>query len=712
MTIEILSVGSGYKGCSDLPDESRSSSASSRLKGVRQYWTTDSIGSGGSDDARGFGDLRNYPASHDKYDLARLSEWGYSDPGYREKAARKYDVESLALMTRKDVDDYVESFGKLGGLPGFIDAFLRGEPGGRGEGYAKYPAQFRGTRFDSAHGGFLISMNPSNADKIGKTYTDDAATLLERTKDSTGFGLVCFWIPPCAYERYPMFQVLFPNTPIPPDAPERAPAIDTELDRQDRLQHAEDNEAYRERTGIRFLANPIDLGREHVPLLQELKAAVFEHLKSEYKCDPGRHEVKIYSHGPFYMQESGALHFHVRVCEKIHPLEFDLRSLHIDEIIGQLSESGTLKYPSQLASGSLIAYKAVSKSGWADRSGFAITPVPNPWRRPARRAETGVGGVVPIDRSMIKSKYVVPDKSAKKYDAEKIALLSGEALQRRLDRYLDNTILPNFIYDFFVNKHDGRSGSDRSSEKYEAFLRQRDQFAATSYDAKLGSMLLMPNKQYTDGKAECYVDPGGAIERRRASGGIALVGYWLPPGVFEGLETFKQVFGGRSPGLAAPSSPGKRETVAQYNARMGEAFIVNPVDVRPCHLPMLREFKKLALTRLEEVYGMDPNKDRVQMYLHGPIYGSKTAGLHVHVRVNQGLPAGEEDVTLNFDQLLKILEASSSDREAHDRIRGSFRHTSSGTHILYSPVWGPQQFEGIELRYVDNPWRRPSPSLV
>ncbi|MGS0743779.1 hypothetical protein ACVBEF_18455 [Glaciimonas sp. GG7] len=301
-----------------------------------------------------------------------------------------------------------------------------------------------------------------------------------------------------------------------------------------------------------------------------------------------------------------------------------------------------------------------------------------------------------VDRSNRSEGPQISKRSASKYDTQVIGLLAPQAMKERISRYIENTILPNFIHDFFCKKND---------PKFQAFQHHPEQFPATRF-SNSGGMLLMPNPNYLEGRTDSIAEPLSIIEKTRSSAGFALVGYWIPPGVFEKSEAFTMLFGLTSD--TETNIGTTRETVAEYNKRMNMQFIVNSIDVKKHHLPMLKEFKEMSLKHLQEVYGFRPRQDKVNMYLHGPIYGNQTAGLHVHIRVNQRLPAGESDISrLSFDKLLKILEDDTiAENDVQNSILSAFPKTASGQYISYTAL-NKEDFHNIPVTFVPNPWKRP-----
>jgi len=646
-------------------------------------------------------DRRLYPKSHDRYDLAALSKIS-NKPKYTctEKAAKKYNIPELGLVNKENIKSQLEvykSSPSFGGVPGYIDAFFKGEPGGRTEGYALHPEQFCATSFDSRVGGFIISPNQSNIPEKGRSYTDSPSTLLDNTRGNTGFGLVAYWIPPNTYERYPAFQKLFPDTPIPKNAPERESSTSTESNRQERCATQTSNESYKERTGVNYISIPLDLRAEHVPLLEELKEKSLAHLQQVYNCDFTKEKVDIYSHSPFYLRNSCGLHVHIRVNVGQHALEKDLRVVTLDNAIEQLKDLGRIDHFPQTSKGDFVSYAVADLA----KANIPFKKIPNVWAAPVLEEIQGRVSVGPEGekfKELREGRYAVPEKSAKKYDHETIALIDFQNLEKRIKQYENNLIMPNFVHDFLVLPDD---------IKTQAFLKNPEQFAATAFSERNGGIFIMPNSKYVPGKTETFPDPHNVREATRSSGGFALVGYWVPPSVYEGRPVFNQLF--KVDGDLDKSEYVHRETVKEYENRTDISYITNPVDVKKQHLPLLEEFKVLAFNHLSEVYGVKAATDKVDLYLHSPIYGSKTAGLHVHVRVNQEQPAGELDTNaLKLDTLISILKDDYiHDEDISGRILNNIRKTNSGKYMLYSPAWGESQFKDVDVSFVKNPWKRP-----
>jgi hypothetical protein len=334
------------------------------------------------------GDRRLYPSSHDRYDLARLARMP-GDPRYRykEKAVRKYNIPLLGLVEPDVFKAHLLQYRTqacTGGVPGFIDAFFKGEPDGRSGGFAIQPEQFCGTRFDPRFGGFLISPNPSYLPGKSQSFPQAGSVLENTRRAGTGFGLVAYWVPPCTYERYETFARIFPDTDIPTAAPMWKDFSQAPESRHLRSAEQESNDAYKARTGIDFLSVPLDLRAEHIPLLQDLRDSALAHLSQVYGCDAAREKVEIYTHSPIYALDTCGVHFHIRVNEGRHPLERDIRYLSIDDAIAQLHTEGRITHLPTTRSGQVIDCVITVKANKSAANGLVATAVPNVWATPKR----------------------------------------------------------------------------------------------------------------------------------------------------------------------------------------------------------------------------------------------------------------------------------------------------------------------------------------
>ncbi|WP_141696560.1 hypothetical protein [Pseudomonas sp. S3E12] len=313
-----------------------------------------------------------------------------------------------------------------------------------------------------------------------------------------------------------------------------------------------------------------------------------------------------------------------------------------------------------------------------------------------KRREDKLFSLPHVDRTILNRGPLFSKKSAAKYNMPQVGLVSEAGMETRIARYANNPVLPNFIYSFLT---------EPSDPKFLAFRQHPEQFPATPFTAQ-GGIVLMPNTRYIEKYPEVFPEPMDLSTRTRHSGGYALVGYWVPPDLFENRQAFQEVFKYRvNTGVGVDA----RESVGEYEKRTGRTFLVNPVDVQKEHVELLKMFKEMSMRSIEKVYGYQPGKDTAQIYLHSPIYGDSTAGLHIHVRVNQRLPGGEADAgSITLDKMIDVLEGKKfGSGNIKSELFGLMPKTHSGLMVSFNSASNKKQFEGIPVVYVPNPWKQP-----
>lgn len=288
-------------------------------------------------------------------------------------------------------------------------------------------------------------------------------------------------------------------------------------------------------------------------------------------------------------------------------------------------------------------------------------------------------------------------ESTSKYDGDNVALVDRNGLEQRWAKYDQNTVLPMFVHNFLT---------DSTYSKSVAFAEHPEQFPATSYSETLGGIVLMPNRRYIPGELEAFPNPSTLNDTTRHDNGFVMVGYWVPGSIYEGQQQLHDVF--KTGKTVGPAEAMHRPTIGEFKAKTGLPYITTTTDVKPAHLDMLREFKDIALANLRDVYGVDESRDDVKFYMHSPVYGDETTGLHIHVRVNHVLPAGEWDLSLRLDDLIAILETPGiGDDDVKEKILEQHLHTRSGKYFTYSPAFDATQFSGIDFSMHTNVWQRP-----
>ena len=87
----------------------------------------------------------------------------------------------------------------------------------------------------------------------------------------------------------------------------------------------------RQNKDIRKLKSILNLTKEDVPFLEDLRKKILLHLKKIYNVDRSSDQINMYFHFP-YARATVGLHLHIRVNQRFHPLEAR-RSFDLEEII-------------------------------------------------------------------------------------------------------------------------------------------------------------------------------------------------------------------------------------------------------------------------------------------------------------------------------------------------------------------------------------------
>ena len=192
-----------------------------------------------------------------------------------------------------------------------------------------------------------------------------------------------------------------------------------------------------------------------------------------------------------------------------------------------------------------------------------------------------------------------------------------------------------------------------------------------------GDWVTMPNPRYPD-TAEIVMDPTTVKE---SPVGFGLVGWFVHPDrlsktafadpeVRAGGHALTSVIKRSAEpgedleyGLARPhsgiqSGANDNTTVAEITDDP-DSFLATILDLDASHIAWLEEIKERTLEHLRSVYDVDPERDRVQLYFHFP-YVEKTATLHLHVRVNQGIHPTEQLKAFQLDEILDALRTGHS----------------------------------------------------
>ncbi|WP_144241386.1 hypothetical protein [Janthinobacterium agaricidamnosum] len=300
--------------------------------------------------------------------------------------------------------------------------------------------------------------------------------------------------------------------------------------------------------------------------------------------------------------------------------------------------------------------------------------------------------------------HQVKEKSAGKYDRKEVALLNRAELEKKLASFeILQPAVPSFISDFIQ----GLEREDRTG----GYKAHPEQFTGTKFLPGIGGFLISPNESYVPKGKGAYDDPKTV---KNQLGGMAVLGYYVPDKKFNGHKVFNEIFKDADHGLIAGQeifNSGKRENAQKYKERTGLDYLSTFCDLRKKHIPLLENFRSVMLAHLQDIYAVDPKKDKIQLYMHKPLYGDPNVGLHIHARINQANHPGELDIQqLNFDldETIKILK-DVPENEIKEVILNKMSVDGAGKkYVAMAPIWAPKEYEGIaSYSKHSNPWFRP-----
>ncbi|MGY2291466.1 hypothetical protein ACW9H6_12025 [Pseudomonas sp. SDO528_S397] len=300
--------------------------------------------------------------------------------------------------------------------------------------------------------------------------------------------------------------------------------------------------------------------------------------------------------------------------------------------------------------------------------------------------------------------HQVKEKSAGKYDRKDVALLNRTELEKKLASFETlQPAVPSFISDFIQ----GLEREDRTG----GYKAHPEQFTGTQFFPGIGGFLISPNESYVPKGKGAYDDPKTV---KYQTGGMAVLGYYVPDQKFNGHPVFNQLFKDADHRLVEGQelfNSGKRENPKAYKERTGMDYLSTFCDLRKQHIPLLENFKSVMLDHLQDIYGVDPKKDKIQLYMHKPLYGDANVGLHIHARINQANHPGELDIQqldFDLDQTIKLLKDVPDD-EIKEAILNKMSVDGAGKkYVAMAPIWAPKEYEGVaEYSKRPNPWFRP-----
>jgi hypothetical protein len=100
-------------------------------------------------------------------------------------------------------------------------------------------------------------------------------------------------------------------------------------------------------------------------------------------------------------------------------------------------------------------------------------------------------------------------------------------------------------------------------------------------------------------------------------------------------------------------------SLADIAAGTNVKYLASILDLDSTDVPMLEKLKEHVLSHLSEIYDVDNNKEKIQLYFHFPA-ADVTATLHLHVRVNVADHPLNQDRSFNLSDIIDTLNSGHS----------------------------------------------------
>jgi predicted glycosyltransferase len=178
-----------------------------------------------------------------------------------------------------------------------------------------------------------------------------------------------------------------------------------------------------------------------------------------------------------------------------------------------------------------------------------------------------------------------------------------------------------------------------------------------------GTFVLVPNFTNTDHQ-QMETAPQTV---RNTPGGLAILAWFVHPKQLEGTvfaeaenradfdkasQSFNYV-----PSLEPEMQMDRiheRTNIAELEKASNVPYFASILDLKPEHLPWLRNMRETTVNHLKRNYGVTAD-DHVDLFFHGLI-SKKTTTLHLHIRVNQGIHPLEENKLFRLDEIIEHFE--------------------------------------------------------
>ena len=304
-----------------------------------------------------------------------------------------------------------------------------------------------------------------------------------------------------------------------------------------------------------------------------------------------------------------------------------------------------------------------------------------------------------MELSLENSKYNLPE-------CFKLNIKNEEALKILIQKYQDEAFTPNFIYRILKNMpHRHREGIRINPKIYSFGILEKDE----------PEFILIPNAPKTNHESLMQ----NPKDEKNTKTGLYLVGYYIhqdqiADSIFSKLSDRKKLSVGDCSFLKniekqylRTGTPEENHTISRNNSFSLELnridfkkppnrdYLVTIADLNINHLPYLKKVKKFIDKQLIDIYDVNFQKDKIEMFFHFPTT-IETSTLHLHVRIN-ALPAHKTEIQCRYylDEVIKELE------------RNKNLCSCILKRVPYYIIFNSQMFnniKGLEYQLVKNPY--------
>lgn len=299
------------------------------------------------------------------------------------------------------------------------------------------------------------------------------------------------------------------------------------------------------------------------------------------------------------------------------------------------------------------------------------------------------------------SKYNLPE-------CLKFSINNEEALKMLIKKYHDSFFTPNFIYRILKDMpHRHREGIRINPKLYSFGILENNEpeFILIPNAPKSNHESLMKNPKH----------------EKNTKNGLYLVGYYIHQdqianSIFSELSDRKKLSNGDISFLRhiekqylRIGTPEERHILPRNNSFSYELdridnkkidnqeYLVTIAHLKSNHIQYLKKIKKFITKQLTEIYDVDFQRDKIEMFFHFPT-NIKTSILHIHVRINALVPHKIEIGTRYYlDDIIQELERNGNLYSLILKRNPNYTTEDFTCEVL-------EDIKGIEYQIIQNPY--------